>query len=39
MRIGIAGAGVVGRSVALELLDNGHRVLLIEHDPLKYQPK
>lgn len=39
MRIGIAGAGVVGRSVALELLDNGHRVLLIEHDPVKYQPK
>jgi trk system potassium uptake protein TrkA len=39
VRIGIAGAGVVGRSVARELLDNGHRVLLIEHDPAKYQPK
>jgi trk system potassium uptake protein TrkA len=39
MRIGIAGAGVVGRSVARELIDNGHRVLLIEHDPAKYQPK
>jgi trk system potassium uptake protein TrkA len=39
MRIGIAGAGVVGRSVARELIDNGHRVLLIEQDPDKYQPK
>ncbi len=32
MRIGIAGAGAVGRSVAQELLDNGHKVLLIEHN-------
>lgn len=38
MRIGIAGAGSVGRSVARELIENGHRVLLIEHDHLKYQP-
>ena len=32
MRIGIAGAGAVGRSVAQELLDYGHKVLLIERD-------
>jgi len=38
MRIGIAGAGSVGRSVARELLENGHRVLLIEHSVEKYQP-
>ena len=38
MRIGIAGAGSVGRSVARELLENGHRVLLIEHEVAKYQP-
>ena len=30
MRIGIAGAGAIGRSVAQELLDYGHKVLLIE---------
>ncbi len=33
MRVGIAGAGNVGRSIALELLGNGHEVLLIEKDP------
>jgi len=38
MRIAIAGAGAVGRSVARELLENGHKVLLIERDPRKYQP-
>jgi len=38
MRIAIAGAGAVGRSVARELLDNGHKVLLIERDPAKYEP-
>ncbi len=38
MRIGIAGAGAVGRSVARELLDNGHRVLLIERNPANYEP-
>ena len=32
MRVGIAGAGAVGRSVAQELLDYGHKVLLIEHN-------
>lgn len=30
MRITIAGAGAVGRSIAGELLDNGHEVLLID---------
>ncbi|WP_197503314.1 NAD-binding protein, partial [Mycobacterium sp. E740] len=38
MRIGIAGAGAVGRSVAQELLDYGHKVLLIEHDARHYEP-
>jgi len=33
MRVAIAGAGAVGRSVALELLDNGHEVLLIDKTP------
>ena len=37
-RIGIAGAGNVGRSVAQELLDNGHKVLLIERERRKYEP-
>jgi trk system potassium uptake protein TrkA len=32
MRIAIAGAGMVGRSVARELLENGHEVLLIDKD-------
>ncbi|WP_409436185.1 potassium channel family protein [Mycobacterium sp. SMC-14] len=38
MRIGIAGAGAVGRSVARELIGDGHRVLLIERNPGHYQP-
>ena len=33
MRIAIAGAGAVGRSIAGELLENGHEVLLIDHAP------
>ncbi|MFL6139970.1 MAG: potassium channel family protein [Frankiaceae bacterium] len=33
MRIAIAGAGNVGRSIARELLGNGHEVLLIEREP------
>ncbi len=32
MRVAIAGAGAVGRSVARELLDNSHQVLLIDKD-------
>src|ERR1700729_3705394 len=33
MRVAIAGAGAVGRSIATELLENGHEVLLIDQDP------
>jgi trk system potassium uptake protein TrkA len=33
VRVVIAGAGNVGRSIARELLDNGHEVLLIEREP------
>ena len=33
MRVAIAGAGSVGRSVARELLENGHEILLIDKDP------
>jgi trk system potassium uptake protein len=33
MRVTIAGAGAVGRSIAAELLENGHEVLLIDIDP------
>ena len=32
MRVAIAGAGNVGRSIARELLRNGHQVLLIDRD-------
>ncbi len=32
MRVAIAGAGNVGRSIATELLGNGHQVLLIERE-------
>jgi trk system potassium uptake protein len=38
MRVAIAGAGNVGRSVALELTDNGHQVLLIEREVRRYEP-
>ena len=33
MRVVIAGAGAVGRSVAQELIGNGHQVLLIDKSP------
>jgi len=33
MRVAIAGAGNVGRSIASELTENGHQVLLIEREP------
>jgi trk system potassium uptake protein TrkA len=39
MRIGIAGAGAIGRSVAQELLGYGHKVLLIEHNVRHYEPQ
>src|SRR6478736_443594 len=34
MKVAIAGAGAVGRSVARELLENGHDVSLIDRNPL-----
>ena len=39
MRVAIAGAGNVGRSIAQELLDNGHQVMLIERYPQALQPE
>jgi len=39
MKVAIAGAGAVGRSLARELIGNGHDVLLIDHDPRKITPE
>jgi trk system potassium uptake protein len=39
MRVAIAGAGAVGRSVARELIGNGHKVLLIDRDPSALKPE
>jgi trk system potassium uptake protein TrkA len=39
MRVAIAGAGAVGRSIARELIGNGHRVLLIDKDPAALKPE
>ncbi|WP_433619045.1 potassium channel family protein [Dactylosporangium sp. CA-139114] len=39
MRIAIAGAGNVGRSIAKELVDNGHQVMLIERVPKMVRPE
>lgn len=39
MRVAIAGAGKVGRSIARELLANGHDILLIDKDPLLAIPE
>ena len=38
MRIVIAGAGSVGRSIARELLNNGHHVLLVDRDSSALRP-
>lgn len=38
MRVAIAGAGAVGRSVAQELVDNSHKVLLVEREWRRYEP-
>ncbi len=38
MRVAIAGAGAVGRSIARELIGNGHQVLLIDKDPDSIKP-
>ena len=37
MRVAIAGAGAVGKSIATELLENGHEVLLIDKNPRAIQ--
>jgi trk system potassium uptake protein TrkA len=39
MRVAIAGAGAVGRSIARELIGNGHQVLLIDRDPSALKPE
>ena len=39
MRVAIAGAGAVGRSIANELIDNGHEVMLIERDLAEIEPE
>jgi trk system potassium uptake protein TrkA len=39
MRIAIAGAGNVGRSIAQELIGNGHDVMLIERQPRQLCPE
>jgi trk system potassium uptake protein len=38
MRVAIAGAGNVGRSIAQELIENGHQVMLIERQAAAIQP-
>ena len=39
MRVAIAGAGAVGRSIALELVENGHQVMLIERELGNIEPE
>jgi trk system potassium uptake protein TrkA len=39
MRVAIAGAGNVGRSIAQELIENGHEVMLIERAPERLRPE
>lgn len=39
MRVAIAGAGAVGRSIALELLENHHQVMLIERELGQIEPE
>ncbi len=39
MRVAIAGAGAVGRSIARELIENGHEVLLIDKSPASIRPE
>lgn len=39
MRVAIAGAGAVGRSIALELVDNHHQVMLIERELNNIDPE
>ena len=39
MKVAIAGAGAVGRSIARELVQNNHEVLLIDREPGKITPE
>jgi trk system potassium uptake protein TrkA len=39
MRIAIAGAGNVGRSIAQELIENGHQIMLIERHAVALRPE
>ena len=39
MRVTIAGAGAVGKSIASELIENGHEVMLIERDLAEVAPE
>jgi trk/ktr system potassium uptake protein len=39
VRVAIAGAGNVGRSIARELIANGHQILLIDRDPNAIKPE
>jgi trk system potassium uptake protein len=39
MRVAIAGAGAVGRSIATELIDGGHQVMLIERQTSQFEPE
>jgi trk system potassium uptake protein len=39
MRVAIAGAGAVGRSIALELVENRHQVMLIERELSHIDPE
>jgi len=39
MRVAIAGAGAVGRSIARELIEGGHEVLLIDKNPAVIKPE
>ena len=39
MRVAIAGAGAVGRSIARELITNGHEVLLIDKAASAIKPE
>ncbi|MFJ1764424.1 potassium channel family protein [Amycolatopsis sp. NPDC088138] len=39
MRVAIAGAGAVGRSIAAELIDGRHQVMLIEREADQFEPQ
>jgi trk system potassium uptake protein TrkA len=39
MRVAIAGAGAVGRSIAAELIDGRHQVMLIERESDQFEPQ